>query len=158
MLRTTLAKMEHEKFRLARGSKRIFFVCCPLCRERVTLQFSCFLPPLAKIAHEKSGSVTRPSTFLRQRSLRSFKDSVMRHLESRTIKCAERYSMNLSTLPGSSSFVSAPRRLSASVQCIAMPPMEYIDPVIRVRWMVIPFYGTTGGDTSFSVSWSCDGF
>ena len=48
---------------------------------------------------------SEPSILVGNVLFRSFKDCSMRYPESRTIKCAERYSANPSTLPGPSLFV-----------------------------------------------------
>ena len=65
-----------------------------LSTARRTALFSvCSCSPFAEVAHENFCLVG------------GLKDSSMSYPQSRTTKCAERYSTNPSTLPGSSSFV-----------------------------------------------------
>ena len=77
---------------------RIFAICCPLRGARVSFQFARLRSPRWR---------TRSSAwfFLWERSRCKSKDSSVSGPESRTIKSAESYSTNPSTLPGSSSFV-----------------------------------------------------
>jgi len=96
--------------------------------------------------------------------------------ESQTIQCAEGYSTDSSRSAESSSFVvecTADGSLinvqaCQPVQCNAMPPMKYINPMVQVQYVFgqnaavqcMDGYsddGTVGGSTSFSTSCLSDG-
>ena len=91
--------------------------------------------------------------------------------ESRTIQCAEGCSTDSLTSAESSSIVvhcveSGPLfnfRACQSVQCHAIPPMQYWVEYVLGQNLVVQCMdaysvdGTPGGDTSFSASCSSDG-
>ena len=109
---------------------------------------SCF--PFAEVAHKNFCLVGE------------LKDSSMSYPESRSTMCAERYSTNPLTLPGSSSFVlhcaEIVCKLDRPFSVLRCHQWEHINPMIRVEGCGHSFNGTTCGDISFSASCSSDGF
>ena len=110
----------------------IFVICCPARGERVSCQFCSCYSVAQDGTHEKFGF---GQTAHNQHScgnvpVANSRTSSTSYPENRTIKCAERYSTNSSTLPGSSSFVVHCAENGCKLDSPFSVPMKYTNPII----------------------------